>query len=256
MKEKGFYTFCLYFFCCLLSFAGGLQSVTIEDHFSKQHEFQVLFYNKGMMNKIKRDKSKPSKNDLSKYIGYIIVHNSENYISRGSGIFVNYEKNTFFLTNKHVCENATNPNSYFVMKGSVNGIMAKVSVMKLDKFHDLCIIPLDESLGVDWIKSYPLNLKDIKLVKNTTYCALTHNSSNVKSSVYYSNCGKLKSREDVDMPTVPGDSGSPLFNNKKELAGLVFMREIGFDTNSTKIIPKSEIVRFAQSIYPSKIVSK
>jgi S1-C subfamily serine protease len=179
-----------------------------------------------------------------------------NGLSGGSGvIFSSYETYSIILTNKHVCEVikyggsvVTNDNQkYFI------------SLYKFSKIHDLCLIQVNNNLKINsklsitapkpgepaYIVGHPNLLpttiteghfsghQTIEVLVGIKPCTSEHLT--VPEAILCVFMGGIPDYKAYDSQVVsalikPGSSGSPVYNSRGEIAGLVFAGsgDIGF----------------------------
>lgn len=196
----------------------------------------------------------------NKILGTCIDEKSHSY---GSGVLIAHsknKKNSYILTVAHVCEDPDNEetpfssikfnNSITILKNS-DGIDQKGWIHALDRLNDLCLI------GTEYIDEIPMKLAKKPPQKHKKYYNIgaPYGIWSVENSLlfegHFSGYQNIPKRildlpdnivtfckgEELDdicvtkevkmqmftIPAAPGSSGSPVFNSKGELVGIISM---------------------------------
>lgn len=181
-------------------------------------------------------------------VSVMITNMSED--SGGSGVILHSEKDhSLILTNKHVCE-GMGP------EGLVHDSEHKkhlVNAILLDSRHDLCLLRVSGDLGVDLLLASkdPQPPDDLVIVGHPRLLPtiITKGHFSDATIIPVLDGDKVVLREAVVASALisPGSSGSPVFNAKGELAGMVFA---GFGGLSYGFLVPLEYIRsFVSTAY-------
>lgn len=190
----------------------------------------------------------PQTNQELFHVSVLITNMEES--GGGSGVILHSEKDhSLILTNRHVCVGIGEAGIVHDSEHKKHLILEK----KLDSRHDLCLIRVSGDLGVDVIIAgeNPKPADDLVIVGHPmllpTIITKGHFSDSMIISVMDE--GGIVLREAVVASALisPGSSGSPVFNAKGELAGMVFA---GFGNLSYGfLVPIDYIRSFVSTAY-------
>jgi hypothetical protein len=205
--------------------------------------------------------------------GLMISYNSKYYFATNAHvclgeykaeIYTNYKMN--WIKTEQIEENSE---LNYVIELQNNTIIMSISIKKLiyQPFKDICLIPID---SLSTLKNvYDLKKSNFSFEKQLFVRAVTFNKKRFKNkaklskremigkllktfkpidNISYYDKGKLRSDLVLELDKVNqysfkatfGDSGSPVFNNKNELVGLVYSKS-GDGNNFGSVIPANEI---------------
>jgi S1-C subfamily serine protease len=213
-----------------------------------------------------------------------IVNLAEN--SGGTGVILDSGVESHILTNSHVCNVVKNGGLVVTDDGKKHVVVS----YKQSNVHDMCLITVAGSLGTNTpVAATPSSLYSEAIISGhpsllPTVITSGHFSNHTigtvvigfrectkadlstPAAVYCVSMGGIPIIRSYDMQTVsatvkPGSSGSAVYNNNGEIAGLVFAgsRELDY----AMIVPHEYIVQFLQlevktlpAQYPNMIVDE
>lgn len=194
--------------------------------------------------------------------------------SGGSGVIISSNKNSSqILTNAHVCE--VIKNGGIVRSDSAKGI---VKSYKISEIHDLCLISTNNNFNVNTVvaneapeiyedaivaghphllstivtKGHFSQKNLISILTGTKKCT-DSDFLNPRTSGFCNFFGiipiiKTYEAQVASCTIMPGSSGSPVFNSKGEIAGLVFAGSGDF--GYAQIVPYEYITSFLENELP------
>jgi S1-C subfamily serine protease len=179
-------------------------------------------------------------------VSVMITNMAEN--SGGSGVILQSEQDhSLILTNKHVCE-GIGPEGVVHDSGHKKHM---INSMMLDSRHDLCLIRVAGDLQIDVVlaSKAPQPADDLVIVGHPrllpTIITKGHFSDTTIISVLDGDNVVLREAVVASALISPGSSGSPVFNTKGELAGMVFA---GFGNLSYGFLVPVDYIRSFVSI--------
>lgn len=156
-----------------------------------------------------------------------------NYGTRGMGFVYNVERDTsYIITNYHVIENG---NELYIY--NLDNKKARASVIDYDKYTDIAILSIEDSLDLKEVK---ISNEDVKLNDEVFYFNIEKNT--IESGTVLSLDDKINLTTDygnsfynagsINGNIERGNSGGALFNSNDEAIGLISLKEqnqnIGF----------------------------
>lgn len=161
---------------------------------------------------------------------------SDNSIDRGCGFVCGEdEQDIYIMTNAHVVANSDTGNIKFNNVTSV-----PFQVIERNDFYDAALISVDRLKGTDYIDQITKKLKFSTLdnIKEGTNIFTYLYSEDSLISRFEGKCLGFTYIEgipyellEIDIPINPGDSGSPVFNDRGEIIGFIFGKwaKMGYD---------------------------
>lgn len=185
-------------------------------------------------------------NNVNEFVETSAMVAVPNKLSGGSGVILSSnEKESIVLTNKHVCE--------VIQSGGVistSGKDYKIAAFKVYKLHDLCMVKVLANLKVNTVvakseaplyshayvsghpsllphivtEGYISNKKKVDILVDIKECSKDDLASNPMECLFGGGIPVIK-KFDAQLVTatiMPGSSGSAVFNEDGEIAGLIF----------------------------------
>ncbi len=160
---------------------------------------------------------------------------------KGSGFLTNMDGATYVLTNQHVIMGSKK----FTIKDMSNNLL-KLESIEIAPGRDIARIKLTEN------KDNLLNMA--KKVSMNSKIVVYGNSggADVVTEIYGNVTGVGPDRIEVSAKFIPGNSGSPILNNDREVVGIATYALINQDANALNVDSKfNKIRRFGYKITPN-----
>lgn len=147
-----------------------------------------------------------------------LIHNNKRL---ATGFHLKFFNKTYIITNRHVCD------SHLQIYGH-NNIQFEDYIGKIiaiDEYHDLCIVTSNRNDGLQLAEKAAKPLDKIYLVGHPRGIGLTIREGRIIEEEYHATSwldGRTVPWVQISTSAYPGNSGSPVTNQKGEVVGVLF----------------------------------
>lgn len=171
----------------------------------------------------------------------------------GTGFHVNYLGKVLILTNKHVCDAGLRIDKSKTLRVE-NRI---VKIIKISKMHDLCAVEPIQKSGLNLATKEAAPLDRITLIGHPRGLDTVIRKGAIinhgeRSCIFYSTGLRCLESTRISATAYPGNSGSPVLNNKGNLVGVLFAGQNAYP-HEPLIVPYSYVKTFLSNLTIAKL---